>query len=243
MHQKKIGWLQSWFGVQDMTVGRPMDSLVRFSIPLLMGNLAQQLYNTVDSIVVGQYIGDTALAAVGTAGPILNLLLVLFMGIATGASILSAQYFGAHDRETLSRVVGASILLTVISGLFMTFVGYSLSPWLMSLVSPPPDVLEGAVVYLQIIFIGILGGCGMYNILAGVLRGLGDSLMPLISLLVASLLNIVLDMSVRAASSAWGWPAWPGRPSSPRPCPGCMCLVRLCRMRRYGGREPAHPEA
>ena len=156
MQQKKTGWLQSWFGVQDMTVGRPMDSLVRFSIPLLVGNLAQQLYNTVDSIVVGQYIGDTALAAVGTAGPILNLLLVLFMGIATGASILSAQYFGAHDREPLSRVVGASILLTVISGLFMTFVGYSLSPWLMSLVSPPPDVLEGAVIYLQIIFIGIL---------------------------------------------------------------------------------------
>ena len=99
--QKKTSRLQSWFGVQDMTVGRPMDSLVRFSIPLLVGNLAQQLYNTVDSIVVGQYIGDTALAAVGTAGPILNLLLVLFMGIATGASILSAQYFGAHDRQPL----------------------------------------------------------------------------------------------------------------------------------------------
>ena len=96
--QKKTSRLQSWFGVQDMTVGRPMDSLVRFSIPLLVGNLAQQLYNTVDSIVVGQYIGDTALAAVGTAGPILNLLLVLFMGIATGASILSAQYFGAADQ-------------------------------------------------------------------------------------------------------------------------------------------------
>ena len=91
MQQKKTGWLQSWFGVQDMTIGRPMDSLIRFSSPLLIGNLAQQLYNTVDSIVVGQYIGDTALAAVGTAGPILNLLLVLFMGIAIGASSLSAQ--------------------------------------------------------------------------------------------------------------------------------------------------------
>ena len=230
MHQKKTGWLQSWFGVQDMTVGRPMDSLVRFSIPLLVGNLAQQLYNTVDSIVVGQYIGDTALAAVGTAGPILNLLLVLFMGIATGASILSAQYFGAHDRETLSRVVGASILLTVISGLFMTFVGYSLSPWLMSLVSPPPDVLEGAVVYLQIIFIGILGGAA-YNILAGVLRGLGDSLMPLISLLVASLLNIVLDIlfvsQFRMGVAGVAWATIIAQAVS-----GVMCLVRLCRMRR-----------
>ena len=230
MQQKKTGWLQSWFGVQDMTVGRPMDSLVRFSIPLLVGNLAQQLYNTVDSIVVGQYIGDTALAAVGTAGPILNLLLVLFMGIATGASILSAQYFGAHDREPLSRVVGASILLTVISGLFMTFVGYSLSPWLMSLVSPPPDVLEGAVIYLQIIFIGILGGAA-YNILAGVLRGLGDSLMPLISLLVASLLNIVLDIlfvsQFRMGVAGVAWATIIAQAVS-----GVMCLVRLCRMRR-----------
>ena len=191
--QKKAGVLQRWFGVQDMTVGRPWDSLVRFSVPLLVGNLAQQMYNTVDSIVVGQYIGDTALAAVGTAGPILNLLLVLFMGISTGASILSAQFFGAHDRKMLSRVVGASILLTVASGLLMSVVGYSLSPWLMSLVKPPEDVMAGAVTYLQIIFIGILGGAA-YNILAGVLRGLGDSLMPLVSLLVASLLNIVLDI-------------------------------------------------
>ena len=87
--------VKSFFGVQDMTVGKPMTGLLRFSVPLLIGNLAQQLYNTVDSIVVGQYIGDTALAAVGTAGPILNLLLVLLRGVATGASILTSQFFGA----------------------------------------------------------------------------------------------------------------------------------------------------
>ena len=103
------------------------------------------------------------------------------MGIATGASILSAQYFGAHDRETLSRVVGASILLTVISGLFMTFVGYSLSPWLMSLVSPPPDVLEGAVIYLQIIFIGILGGSLIIEKIFGI-PGVGSLLVNAITL-------------------------------------------------------------
>ena len=181
------------FGVQDMTVGRPMDSLVRFSIPLLLGNLAQQLYNTVDSIIVGKYVGDTALAAVGTAGPILNLLIVLFMGIATGASILSAQYFGAKDREQLSRAVGSTIFLTIASGLVMTVVGYFVSPWLVAMVTPPPEVAPGATEYLQIIFIGILG-CGMYNILSGVLRGLGDSLNPLIYLVIASLMNIVLDL-------------------------------------------------
>ncbi len=228
--QKKSGVLQRWFGVQDMTIGRPWDSLVRFSIPLLVGNLAQQMYNTVDSIVVGQYIGDTALAAVGTAGPILNLLLVLFMGISTGASILSAQFFGAHDRKMLSRVVGASILLTVASGLLMSVVGYSLSPWLMSLVKPPEDVMAGAVTYLQIIFIGILGGAA-YNILAGVLRGLGDSLMPLVSLLVASLLNIVLDilfvsrLNMGVAGVAWAT-------IIAQAVSGAMCLVRLCRMRQ-----------
>lgn len=228
--QKKPSRLQSWFGVQDMTVGRPMDSLVRFSIPLLVGNLAQQLYNTVDSIVVGQYIGDTALAAVGTAGPILNLLLVLFMGIATGASILSAQYFGAHDRQHLSRVVGASILLTVSSSILMGFVGFFASPWLMSLVNPPADVLDGAVIYLQIIFIGILG-TATYNILAGVLRGLGDSLMPLVSLLVASLLNIVLDIvfvrDLRMGIAGVAWATIIAQAIS-----GTMCLVRLCRMQQ-----------
>ena len=240
--QKKPGRLQSWFGVQDMTVGRPMDSLVKFSIPLLVGNLAQQLYNTVDSIVVGRYIGDTALAAVGTAGPILNLLLVLFMGISTGASILSAQFFGAQDRKTLSHVVGASILLTLVSGLSMSIIGYFASPWLMSLVRPPEDVLAGAVVYLQIIFIGILGGAA-YNILAGVLRGLGDSLMPLLSLLIASLLNIVLDIlfvsrfRMGVAGVAWAT-------ILAQAVAGLMCLVRLCRMRQVVdvNRETLRPD-
>ena len=107
-----MGWgkrVKDFFGVQDMTTGKPMSKLIQFSLPLLIGNLAQQLYNTVDSIVVGKYIGDTALAAVGTAGPILNLLLVLFMGVATGASIMASQYFGAKDRDSLSRVVAAPL--------------------------------------------------------------------------------------------------------------------------------------
>ena len=185
--------LQRRFGEQDMTVGSPMSKLVQFSVPLLIGNLAQQLYNTVDSIVVGKYIGETALAAVGTAGPILNLLLVLFMGIATGASILSSQYFGAKDRDRLSRVVGSTIILTAASGLLMMAVGYFASPALIAMVSPPADVAEGAIIYLQIIFIGVLGSAA-YNIFAGVLRGMGDSVFPLIYLVLASLINVALDL-------------------------------------------------
>ena len=116
--------LRSLFGAQDMTIGSPMSCLLKFSIPLLIGNLAQQMYNTVDAMVIGQSAwGDNGLAAVGLAGPIVNLLLVLFMGISTGASILSAQYFGAKDRPTLNKTVGASLFLIVVSGVFMMAAG------------------------------------------------------------------------------------------------------------------------
>lgn len=188
--------LRSFFGAQDMTAGSPMSCLLKFSIPLLLGNLAQQMYNTVDAIVIGNSAwADQGLAAVGLAGPIVNLLLVLFMGISTGASILSAQFFGAKDRPLLNRCVGASLFLIVLSGLLMTVVGYFLSPALIGLTSPSsPEVGQGATDYLQIFFLGIIG-CGMYNILSGILRGLGDSMMPLLFLVVACLLNIVLDIA------------------------------------------------
>ena len=134
--------IQQFFGTQDMTVGSPRSVLLRFSIPLLVGNLAQQLYNTVDSI------GDTALAAVGTAGPIFTLLLTLLMGISTGAGILAAQYFGAKDRKTLSQVVGSSFFLISTSGILMTLAGYFLSGWMIHLIHPPEAVEVGATIYL-----------------------------------------------------------------------------------------------
>ena len=188
--------LRALFGAQDMTVGSPMSCLLKFSIPLLIGNLAQQLYNTVDAIVIGQSSwGDQGLAAVGLAGPIVNLLLVLFMGISTGASILSAQYFGAKDRPTLNRCIGASLFLIVVSGLIMMVAGYFLSPMLIGMTTPPsPEVGQGATDYLQIFFLGIIGS-GMYNIISGILRGLGDSMMPLLFLVVACVLNIFLDLA------------------------------------------------
>ena len=221
---------KAFFGVQDMTTGKPMSKLIRFSLPLLIGNLAQQLYNTVDSIVVGKYIGDTALAAVGTAGPILNLLLVLLIGVATGASIMASQYFGAKDRPGLSRVVGSTIVLTVLSGLVMTVAGYFASPLLIGLIAPPADVAEGAVIYLQIIFIGMLG-TSAYNILSGVLRGIGDSFYPLIYLVIACLLNIVLDIlfvarfNMGIAGVAWAT-------IIAQALSGMLCLIRLVGMKQ-----------
>ncbi|MBQ6346374.1 MAG: MATE family efflux transporter [Clostridia bacterium] len=203
--------------------------LIRFSLPLLVGNLAQQLYNTVDSIMVGKYVGDTALAAVGTAGPILNLLLVLLIGVATGASILASQYFGAKDREGLSRVVGSTIVLTVLSGLIMMVLGYFASSFLIGLIAPPPDVAEGAVTYLKIIFLGMLGASA-YNILSGVLRGMGDSFYPLVYLVLACLLNIVLDILFVArfhmgvAGVAWAT-------IIAQAISGVLCLIRLVGMK------------
>lgn len=111
------GKLTNLFSAQDMTQGSPAANLLRFSVPLLIGNLAQQLYSTVDSIVIGAYVGDGALAAVGASGPILNLLLVLFMGISVGASVMVSQYFGAKDRDRLEATVGTTITATISSSL------------------------------------------------------------------------------------------------------------------------------
>ncbi len=221
--------VKEFFGVQDMTTGKPMVKLIQFSMPLLIGNLAQQMYNTVDSIVVGKYIGDTALAAVGTAGPILNLLIVLFLGVSTGASIMASQYFGAKERESLSRVVGSTIVLTVGSGLLMTAVGFFATPFLIGLIAPPADVAAGAVTYLKIIFLGMVGG-GAYNILSGVLRGIGDSFWPLVYLIIACVLNIVLDILFVArfkmgiAGVAWAT-------IIAQSISGVLCLIRLARMK------------
>lgn len=186
--------LQRLFAPRDLTQGTPMTGIILFSIPLLIGNLAQQLYNTVDAIIVGRYVGDAALGAVGLAGPIINLMIVLFMGISTGATIVVSQYFGAKDRARLSHAVGTTITLTLISGVLMTAVGAVLSRPLLELLGTPEEMLDMASAYLTIIMLGMTG-MAFYNILSGVLRGLGDSVSPVLYLLVASALNIVLDIA------------------------------------------------
>ncbi len=180
------------FETVDMRVGSPVKQIVRFTIPMLLGNIAQQLYNTVDSIIVGRFVGDNALAAVGSAGPILNLMLVLFMGISVGASIMVSQYFGAMQREDLSRTIGCCITLTGIASLIIMIVGPFLSGPLLRLLNTPESIISWCQSYLTIIFLGIAGG-GYYNILSGVLRGLGDSASAFYYLLVATGVNIVLD--------------------------------------------------
>lgn len=186
-------WLKKLFAPVDMTVGRPWEDILIFTVPMLIGNIAQQLYNTVDSVVVGKYVGDNALAAVGSAGPILNLLIVLFIGISVGASIMVSQYFGARNREDLSWTIGSCIVLTGLASLFVMVVATLLSRPLLILLRTPDSILDWCTSYLHILFLGS-AGMAYYNILSGVLRGLGDSISALIYLIVASVTNIVLDV-------------------------------------------------
>ena len=186
--------IKSLFAPVDMTEGTPVKQIIKFTIPMLLGNIAQQLYSTVDSIIVGRFVGDNALAAVGSAVPLINLMLVLFMGVAVGASIMISQYFGARKRKELSKSIGTSITLTGIASLFIMVVGPLITRPILELLGTPESIIDWATSYLWIIFIGIAGG-GYYNIMSGILRGLGDSVSALIYLLVATVINIVLDMA------------------------------------------------
>ena len=181
------------FQATDMTTGSPWKRIVIFTLPMLLGNIAQQLYSTVDSIVVGKYVGDNALAAVGSAAPILNLLLVLFVGISMGASIMVAQYFGAKQREELSQTIGNCITLTAIASLIIMVASVIITRPLLELLDTPVAIIDWCEDYLLILFLGCAGSA-FYNILCGVLRGLGDAFSALIYLLVATVLNIVLDI-------------------------------------------------
>ena len=185
--------IRSLFAAKDMTVGRPWKRIMEFSVPMLLGNFAQQLYNTADSIIVGKFVGDNALAAVGSAMPILNLLLALFVGIATGAGIVVSQSSGARDRDGLTKAVGNCIALSALATLLIMILGPMVTRPLLTLLGTPDSIIDWCAAYLNIYFIGIVGFF-FYNMLSGVLRGLGDSVSALGFLLLAAALNVLLDL-------------------------------------------------
>lgn len=176
-----------------MTEGVIWKQLLFFAIPLLLGNLFQLLYNTVDSIVVGNFVGGNALAAVGASNPIINLLVSFFTGLATGAGVLIARYFGAQDHLNLERAVHTAIVVALIAGVGLMVLGYFLSPALLQMLGTPDEVMPGAVSYMQIYFLGIIAMM-LYNMGSGVLRAVGDSKRPLYYLIAACIINIILDL-------------------------------------------------
>ncbi len=182
------------FAAKDMTQGAPWQRILEFSIPMLLGNIAQQLYNTADSVIVGMFVGDNALAAVGSAAPILNLLLALFVGISTGAGIVISQAYGARDRQGLSKNIGNCITLAGIASIAIMFIGPVVTRPMLRMLATPDSIMEWCADYLNIYFLGI-AGFFFYNMLSGVLRGLGDSVSALGFLLLAAVLNVVLDVA------------------------------------------------
>ena len=180
-------------GARLMTEGSIVKQLILFALPLLIGNLFQQLYNTVDSIVVGNYVSKTALAAVGSTDSIINTIIGFFSGLSTGAGVVISHNFGSRDDEALHRTVHTTIALTLILSVFFTIAGLVLSPFFLRMMATPDDVFPESSQYLRIYFAGV-SGLMLYNMGSGILRAVGDSTRPLYILIVCAITNIVLDL-------------------------------------------------
>ena len=197
---KKHGQIFNYFinqGVQimtkDMTMGSPLRMILLFSVPVLLGNICQQFYNMVDTIIVGQYLGEDALAAVGSTGCLMFLVLGFANGIAQGFGVMVSHAFGAKDFKLLKHYVALSLILTAIVSLLLTIPTVAASRQFLILMKTPDNILGLADSYIKVIFAGILLTMS-YNVAAGILRGIGDSKTPLYFLILSSFLNIVLDL-------------------------------------------------
>ncbi len=179
--------------VRDMTEGIIWRHLINFAFPLFVGNIFQQLYNTVDSVVVGNFVGADALGAVTSTVPIVLTLIGAFVGMSMGSSVVISQYFGAKDVTNLRKSTHTAVVSTIILSLMISAIGYYATPYMLVMMNTPASVLKEAVVYLQIFSLG-LGGLMLYNMGAAILRAVGDSKRPLYYLIFASILNIFLDL-------------------------------------------------
>lgn len=176
----------------DMTQGRVVGHLVRFAVPLLLGNLFQQLYNTVDLWVVGKFVSNEAYSAVGTVTPIITMLIGFFMGLASGAGVVISQYYGAKKHDQVRQTVHTSLVMTLVLGVVLSAAGILIIPAMLDLMNTAPQAVPEATTYLTIYFAGAMGLL-LYNMGSGILRAVGDSKRPFYFLVVSALLNIALD--------------------------------------------------
>lgn len=179
--------------VRDMTEGSILKQIILFSLPLMLGNVFQMLYNTVDSVVVGNFVGKQALAAVGSTTMIVNMLVFFFNGFSIGAGVVISRFFGAKDSERLHRAIETTMAATLLLCMVFTAIGIAAVRPMLIFMSTPEDVFGEATVYLRIYFGGI-AGLLIYNIGSGILRAVGDSTRPLYFLILTSVLNIILDL-------------------------------------------------
>lgn len=178
---------------QDMTKGEAWKVIITFAIPILFSNLFQQLYNSADSLIVGNFIGKNSLAAVSSSGNLIFLFTSFFIGTATGASVLISKYFGAKDYENMRKAIHTDIAFGLVSGIILTVLGYFLAPVMLKLMKTDKDVLPESIKYFQMYFLGSLGVV-MYNIFNGILNALGNSKRSLYYLIFSSVLNVLLDL-------------------------------------------------
>ena len=179
--------------VRDMTEGSIVKQVILFALPLMLGNVFQMLYNTVDSIVVGNFVGTQALAAVGSTTMIVNMMVFFFNGFSAGAGVVIANYFGAKDMEKLHKSIETTMAATFLLSILFTIGGVAAVKPMLRFMATPEDVFGEATVYLQI-YIGGISGLLIYNMGSGILRAVGDTMRPLYFLILTSVLNIILDL-------------------------------------------------
>lgn len=187
---------------KNMTVGSPLLLMLQFAIPVFIGNVFQQFYNMVDSIIVGQFVGPDALAAVGVTGSTTYFIFSLVLGLTTGIAVVIAQFFGAQDEKALRLGFSTSIYVVLVSSVVLSVAGFLLTRPILVLLRTPENILSDAVLYLHIIMAGSIA-MALYYWISSVLRALGDSITPLIFLILSSLLNIGLDL-LFVAVFGWG---------------------------------------
>lgn len=193
---------------KDMTTGKPMKILLDFTIPVFIGSVFQQFYSMMDTIIVGQFVGTKALAAVGATGTISFLILGFLLGVTTGFSVLTSQKYGAEKMDEMRQSVGNAAILSMIVSILLTMISMVSMHGLLTLMNTPEDIFEDAYIYIMIICAGIFAQV-LYNFLASILRALGNSKVPLYFLIVAAVLNIVLDLMfiiwfhMGVAGAAW----------------------------------------
>ena len=177
----------------SMCEGSIIKTIIAFAIPLFLGNLFQQLYNTADSLIVGNYLGSSALAAVSSSGNLIFLLVGFFNGIAVGAGVVIARYFGAKDYKRVHLAIHTTVALGIVSGIFLTLCGVILAPKILELMATPKEVLPNSIIYFRVYFMGSIAFV-LYNFLTGILQAVGDSKHPLYYLIISSIINVVLDL-------------------------------------------------
>ena len=211
----------------DFSEGSLGRKIIKFSLPLFLGNLFQQLYNAADSLIVGNTLGPQALASVSSSGSLIFMMVGFFNGLAIGAGVVISKYFGARDRERMQKAIHTDLAFGLVAGLFLTVFGVLMTPHILAWMRTPQDIIEGSITYFRIYSFGILF-CVMYNITMGIMNATGDSTHPLIYLLISSVTNIILDLFFIKVLH-WGVGGAAAATTIGQALSFVLCMIRLIR--------------